>query len=340
MSKNVVLLAFCLVILTSLVSNAQNLCPPGVASDKLICVIPQVYGVNGVAVANPNPNMPAPFQVNFLSASMSPLSSAIGRQAALLPLASPSSGIILTWDPEATAFVSSADSLGPIFGERADTIGKHRVFLGFAYQYFNFNSLDGLSLKALQVVLTQPDFVLDGTTCSISAPDTNPAPPSNLPSRTGDCSFIRDVITTSNRIDLKIHQFTTFITFGLTSRIDISIAIPVENVRMGIFSLATIVHNEDPTTLTHAFPPTLDCPATCLTQLFSNVGAASGIGDMTLRIKGTAWKGERAALALGADIRMPTGDQFEFPRCRNRRRQTFCGVVLSITYLASHFRWL
>ena len=262
------------------------------------------------------------------------------RQAALLPLASPSSGIILTWDPEATAFVSSADSLGPIFGERADTIGKHRVFLGFAYQYFNFNSLDGLSLKALQVVLTQPDFVLDGTTCSISAPDTNPAPPSNLPSRTGDCSFIRDVITTSNRIDLKIHQFTTFITFGLTSRIDISIAIPVENVRMGIFSLATIVHNEDPTTLTHAFPPTLDCPATCLTQLFSNVGAASGIGDMTLRIKGTAWKGERAALALGADIRMPTGDQFEFPRCRDRRRQTFCGVVLSITYLASHFRWL
>jgi len=33
---------------------------------------------------------------------------------------------------------------------------------------------------------------------------------------------------------------------------------------------------------------------------------------MTLRFKGTAWKGERAALALGADIRIPTGDQFNF----------------------------
>jgi len=29
-------------------------------------------------------------------------------------------------------------------------------------------------------------------------------------------------------------------------------------------------------------------------------------------VKGTAWKGERAALALGVDVRVPTGDQLNF----------------------------
>ena len=77
--------------------------------------------------------------------------------------------------------------------------------------------------------------------------------------------------------------------------------------------------------------------ATCFTQSFSNVGTASGIGDITLRVKGNVWKskpkdknatgegneahelagtapdkGERAALAIGVDIRSPTGDALNF----------------------------
>jgi len=33
---------------------------------------------------------------------------------------------------------------------------------------------------------------------------------------------------------------------------------------------------------------------------------------MTLRVKGTAWKGERSGLALGVDVRVPTGDELNF----------------------------
>jgi hypothetical protein len=50
----------------------------------------------------------------------------------------------------------------------------------------------------------------------------------------------------------------------------------------------------------------------CLNQRFVNDGHASGIGDITLRVKGTAWKGEHAALAIGTDIRVPTGDSLNF----------------------------
>ena len=115
-----------------------------------------------------------------------------------------------------------------------------------------------------------------------------------------------------NRVDLKIHQFTTFITFGLTNRIDISMAVPIENVRMGITSSAVIVHNDLPTSFAHVFPDRPDCGAPCLNRTFFNAGTASGIGDITLRVKGTAWRGERSALALGVDIRVPTGDQYDF----------------------------
>jgi hypothetical protein len=190
------------------------------------------------------------------------------------------------------------------------------VYLGFDYQRFAFEGMDGISLKGLPVVLTQPDFTIPGTmrTCSVNGDNTT------------ECSFIRDVIKTDNRLDLKIHQFTTFITFGVTNRIDLSLAIPIENVRLGFFSNATIVHNGDPSQFEHAFPTRPGCRAPCLTNTFSNVETASGIGDMSLRMKANVWKspqkdagsgssakgGERAALAVGLDIRLPSGDVENF----------------------------
>lgn len=311
------LTAFFSLALTCASAQAQNACPSGTQSDKLACLVPQVYGVNGI-----NPSISfgqaGTFSTNFLTDSLSPVQSSIARESALLPLASPSSGITFTWDAAAKVFTSSTESLGPILGERAETIGKSKVFLGFGYQYFNFKSLDGMSLHTLPVVLSQPD---DTTTfanstppvvCSASAPATSSPSPSSF----DQCGYIRDVISTVNSVDLKIHQFTTFITFGLTNRIDVSVAIPIENVRMGVTSSATIVHNDSPTRFFHAFAPRAGCPATpgqfCLQQTFSDFSTASGIGDIILRVKGTAWKGERAALGLGVDVRVPTGQQLDF----------------------------
>jgi len=310
LSRSLLTALFCITFLP-VIAHAQNPCPNGAKSDKLACLVPQVYGANGIDTSF---GQAGTFSANFLTDSLTPVQSSIARESALLPLASPSSGITFTWNPAAKAFTSSTDSFGPILGERAETIGKYRVFLGFDYQFFDFKKLDGMSLKSLPVVLPQPDdtttFFKNGGTgpvCSATAPST-----SNDPSSFLQCGYIRDVIKTVNNVDLKIHQFTTFITFGLTNRIDVSVAIPIENVRMGVTSNATIVHNDSPTRFFHAFAPRSDCPAFCLQQTFSNFGTASGIGDITLRVKGTAWKGERAALGLGVDVRVPTGQQLDF----------------------------
>jgi hypothetical protein len=288
---------FC-VLLTCATASAQGLCPVGTASDKLVCLIPGVYGPNGLALdANGHQGH---FEESFLVDRLTPLDSAVGSQSSRLPLASPSAGITFTWNPTAKVFTTSTDSFGPVLGERAETIGRYRLFLGFSYQYFKFDSLDGLDLKKLPAVYTHKNDSVDvaGRTCSINGDNT------------GACGFVRDVVKTNNRIDLRIHQFTTFVTFGLTNRIDVSMAIPIENVRMGVFSNATIVNNS--LSGDHIFPPRPDCVAPCLDKLFSNVRNVSGIGDITLRVKGTAWKGERAGVALGVDVRVPTGDKLNF----------------------------
>jgi len=220
------LLSFAYLILISTLASGQGVCPTAVVSDKLICVIPQAYGVDSFTVRNPA--AVGQFQSNFLSVGLSSLESSVPRQSSLLPVASPASGVTFAWDAAAKAFTPSTDSFGPILGERADTVGKSRVFLGFAYQYFNFDKLDSVNLKDFHVVLPQADdsttFANDNppVTCSLNGTDTS--------QNFLDCGYIRDVITTDNRVDLKIHQFTTFITYGVTNRLDFSVAIPIVKI--------------------------------------------------------------------------------------------------------------
>jgi lipopolysaccharide export system protein LptA len=272
----------------------------------MVCAIPQVFGPGGLVLpaGNGAPALVGSFDGN----SLTPLNTAIATQSVLLPLASPSSGIIYSWDPVSRSYASTTDSFGPVFGERAETVGKNRLFLGVSYQYLSFSKLDGTDLKHVPEVFTQPDVAVSdppGTVCSANPDHLN---------ATGVCAFIRDVVTVQNRIDLKAHQVTVFLTYGLNNRIDISAAIPIENIRLNINSKATIVNLSDSDI--HAFNPNPGCTPSpdqnCLTDTFRNTSVASGFGDITLRAKVIAWSGERTAVAIGANVRLPTGDSLNF----------------------------
>jgi hypothetical protein len=295
--------------------------PCSKASAKLACVIPQEYGADTPFAFSQTglfkfQNHEGHFDTSILN-SFRPLTADIGRQANLLPLASPSSGFVLSYDPSLKTFVTSNDSLGPILGERAETVGRHRLFIGFSYQFFNFNKIDSVDLHNIPVVLTHaPDSVDNpGKTCSI---DTT----SNI----AGCAFVRDVVSTSNSIDLKVNQYTTYVTFGLTRNIDVSAVIPVENVRMNVTSNDTIILGSDtfhahvwnnctdpadptadPKCLHHTFPD-----RSLTTDGSQSSNSASGIGDVVARVKWNAWHGERAGVAAGLDVRFPTGDALNY----------------------------
>lgn len=249
---------------------AQSAGPCAVQSSKLICVAAQEYGVgNNVSAfgfgsvlqdyqlsptAPPGVTQdrhPQHFVSDF-SSTLQPLSAAIGRQSNLLPLASPSSGIILVYDPSLKTFVAGTDSLGPILGERAETVGRHRLFVGFSYQFFDFDKLDGVKLNNFPNVLTHADDSNDNSTptapitCSTGGHSIGGVPV-NSAVNLGGCAFVRDRIDTQNTISLKVNQYTTYVTFGLTKRIDISAVIPIETVRFSLYSQDTIVLGSDGT---------------------------------------------------------------------------------------------
>jgi len=114
-------------------------------------------------------------------------------------------------------------------------------------------------------------------------------------------------------------QVMLFGTVGITDRLDVSVAIPIASVRMGGSSTANIIRVSgqnftpvgSPSTVLAPNPHQFDA-AGHLTATFSSSGSASGIGDITIRAKGTVLQFESTRVALGLDVRAPSGDARQF----------------------------
>jgi hypothetical protein len=124
-------------------------------------------------------------------------------------------------------------------------------------------------------------------------------------------------VSTQNRIDIKVHQVTLVGTYGLSDKLDVSIALPIVDVRVGMSSNATI-YNFEPPPVNHTFAPITNNPReTYINQfnaILTNSGSATGVGDLRLRGKYVAWRDakEKSAVAVGMDLRLPTGDAYKF----------------------------
>jgi len=317
-------------------SNSNNQTVAAI-SPALICVVPQLYGAGGlVGVDHSGPlgstNLQSatfPHNVDFqggglgAGATLSPVTADIGIQLSQLPIASPASGFIFSFNPSLGVELEAARNLGPILSERAPTIGKHKLFVGFNYQYFDFDDVDGISLKHFGAVIHH-----NVAFC----PNPNPNHVTCYTDSTGVSKPIitNDFISTQNRIDLKVHQFTAVGTFGITNRLDLSVAIPILDVRMNMNSDATIqtIESTDSTIVpqccVNQFAPSPVQPGETLGpifiapsdgfQFYNNAtfvrgGSAAGIGDVVLRGKFQVLRGEKVGVAAGLDFHLPTGDE-------------------------------
>src|ERR1700739_2493623 len=126
------LLAALLVVFSS-TCQAQINCA---GSTKLACIIPNQLNLTQQSSQN-----------------LAFLNEAIGSQASDLPVASSASGVIYTNDPKLNIPIPSNATLGPILTQRAETIGYHKYYVAFSYQYFSFNVIDGVSLRNLPIFL-------------------------------------------------------------------------------------------------------------------------------------------------------------------------------------------
>ena len=268
--------------LSSSLVSAQEPFNVAVPVDQLSTIFTQLYGPGGLIVdslavlpsgATHSAHYNSDFQSQFTQFGV-----ALTSQLAAVPLPSPAGGFTYEFDSELGVFQRSSQSFGPILTERAETLGGGRFSFGFTFQNFSFDTIEGLDLSSVPSVFEHDSAFLGGGRI--------------------------DVVTTSNAINARVNQFTTFVSYGLTDRFDLSLAIPIVSTDVTVISTATIQRlgtagNE----VVHFYRQQGDAIGN--QRSFTASGSASGIGDLTIRLKGRMSSGS----ALGLDIRMPTGDE-------------------------------
>jgi hypothetical protein len=279
MPKRCVLaLAIATVLLVPAVSRAQSL--------KLAHLLPTLYGQQGLFVDSsaplPDGSTHSAHFNNAFHSRFTQFNSALASQLSSLPLPAPSSGFTYTMDATLGVITRSTQSFGPIMAERAETVGKRKYAVGFAVQHFSFDGIEGIDLGALPAVFTHDGAAPGGRA---------------------------DVVTTSTSVTASLTQQIGFVTYGLGERIDASLAVPFVIADLSVTSLASIQRLG---TGSNASVHYYDDGSGSLgsTRQYVRAGRASGLGDLTLRVKGQAAKwGDGNGLALALDLRVPTGDE-------------------------------
>jgi len=243
----------------------------------------------------------AHFNSNFQS-NFRQFSTALVGQLVSLPLPSPAGGFTYEFDATLGVFQRTTTSFGPILADRADTIGARRVSLGFAFQRYKYDTIEGMDLDRVPTVFTHDNaFLLGGR---------------------------EDVVTTTSAIDARVSQATTFVTLGVTDHLDVSLAVPLIDHELSVVSDATIHRLGTTNPLTHFFRQSGGEVGE--RRLFTAAARASGVGDLMVRVKTNLLQRSAHGLAAGVDLRLPTGDEMDLLGSGTVGLQPF--LIWSATY--------
>lgn len=240
-----------------------------------------------------------------------------------------------SFDPALNVFTRSTEGLGPILSDRAETVGRGKVTFAFSYSRVDLEILEGQSLSDFEVdqggTVPARFFTVPGLS-SVQVPDPfsggniadlQIAPPplavggtfpfaivSGSPVTPGVSGFgpdgsylvVPEFPSITLDADIDVDVFAFFLTYGLLDDLDISIIVPYLDIRMeGKVEVDGLA----------AFDPTLmfGDPLTPQQLAFQGAEAASGIGDVILRMKYVALRTEYLDVAARADLQLPTGDE-------------------------------
>jgi hypothetical protein len=208
---------------------------------------------------------------------------AIGTNVANIPLGATSSGATFTLVNGLP--VKTSESSGPIFGERAQTLGRGRIVVGANMSAMSFNSLRGTPLDALRFTFTHADVGVPGL---------------------GDPGIENDFIELRTWMDINLVVASLYATYGVTDRLDVGIAIPVVHTTIRGESRAQIIAFGPPV---HFFSGTAQNPV--LTATATARGSATGLGDLAVRAKLNLNRTPRASFSVLGEAHLPTGDEDE-----------------------------
>lgn len=224
------------------------------------------------------------------------LTTAIAGNVSSTPIGSTSGGESFRF--EAGVPVRTSSSSGPIFAERAQTLGRGRTVVGVGRSASHFASLRGVDLHSIDLYFTHENVDFAGCD-SIQG---------------GNCKLMgiplleNDIMQFKLNMDINVEVTSFYATYGLFDNLDVGVVLPLASTTMHGRSDAQIIPFGGPT-VAHFFAGT---PSDPVLQASRDVdGSAFGLGDIAVRSKWAVRQTDKASLALLADARFATGDEEE-----------------------------
>ena len=297
-----VLLAIAFLITNSLASNLSDL-------------ITSLYGGNGVPVTKVfeverptgGTDVVTTVQVpldSFLE--IQNLNSELNSEKGSFPVSSTGGGFTFQYDSELEVFTRTTDSLGPIFAERATTLGEKKINFGFSYTYIDYSKLQGKDLHNLKSIVFLDQKQKD-----------------------------KNLLQLDFDVNVKSNLFSFYGTYGITDRWDISVLVPVLQVQFDVDSTARILNRtrekgQGGKILGYSF----DSGETIGDSVS---GASTGIGDIFLRSKYNLFTSEWIDFTPALDVKLQTGNESELLGTGRTSIKPFLVFSKSITRFTPHF---
>jgi hypothetical protein len=200
-----------------------------------------------------------------------------------IPVVSASAGFTYAYNAELEVFERSSQTLGPIYLERPDTLGRHKFNVNVSYQYVKFDSYDGDDIDSLASPYPIVTNVRSGGVVTQA----------NATRLVYDLGLNNNVVALSG-------------TFGVLDDLDVNILLPLIQTSFDTGVDALITKTAPPG---GAFSP---CVTGCGPRTSNLDGSAFGVGDILLRAKYLLSRQEQLRAALGLQLRLPSGDEEDF----------------------------
>src|SRR2546426_11177403 len=148
----------------------------------------------------------------------------MATQFATFPLGSSSGGLTYEFDPSVGTFRRGSSSFGPLFSERALTIGRRRLSVGFNYQHTSYNTFKGQNLDdgSIKFYLRHQDCCHFADPAALTGFSTTPL---NGNDRLNP-PFKGDVIEAALSLKATTHTAAVFANYGVTDHWDVGLAVP------------------------------------------------------------------------------------------------------------------
>ena len=230
----------------------------------------------------------------FAALDLAPLAPALAETvASTYPVASASSSFAFVYNPRLDVIERSPGILGPILGERAETLGPGQFDAAVGYSYVDLATINATPLDHL---VNRP--LVRGRLLFFPVRG-------DVRLRDGRLTSILPVRATLD-LGVTAHIAAPSLTYGVTPDLDLNVTLPLLRTALTVSARAQV---PDPRFPAFALPAGSPEAGTETTEVSR---ASEGIGDLLLRAKYVLRRGAPVDVALGLGLSLPTGRPEDF----------------------------